>query len=115
MAAEPGTDLTPGATGQAAQTIGELNWEGTTVWTFGEKAPYKVAGQHHDWARLPNGNTLVLSTLMHPIAGFKQPVPRDDVIRVVSRHAGRRDRVSRIRGPFRTTGFRQERPTRTHR
>jgi hypothetical protein len=87
MAAEAGTDLTPGATGRAAQTIGELDWDGKTVWTFGEKAPDKLARQHHDWARLPNGNTLVLSTSMHPIAGFKLPVLRDDVIYEVN-HAG---------------------------
>jgi hypothetical protein len=87
MAAEPGTDLTPGATGQAAQTIGELDWNGNVVWTFGEKAPNKLARQHHDWARLPNGNTLVLSTLVHPIVGFKLPQLRDDVIYEVN-HAG---------------------------
>jgi hypothetical protein len=86
-AAEPGTDLTPGATGRASKTIGELDWDSKTVWTFGDKAPDKLARQHHDWARLPNGNTLVLSTLVHPIAGFKLPQLRDDVIYEVS-HAG---------------------------
>src|SRR5512138_896976 len=75
-----GTDLVPGATGQTAQTIGELDWEGKTVWTFGEKAPDKLARQHHDFDRLPNGNTLVLANLVHPIEGFKQPRLLDDVI-----------------------------------
>jgi arylsulfotransferase ASST len=86
-AAAAGADLTPGATGRASQTIGELDWEGTTAWTFGEKAPDKLARQHHDWSRLPNGNTLVLSTLVHPIARFKLPQLRDDVIYEVD-HAG---------------------------
>jgi hypothetical protein len=75
-----GTDLVPGATGRTAQTIGELDWEGKTVWTFGEKALDKLARQHHDFDRLPNGNTLVLANLVHPIKGFKQPRLLDDVI-----------------------------------
>jgi hypothetical protein len=80
VVATGGTDLTPGRNGPAAQTIGELDWTGKVVWTFGEKAPDKLARQHHDWARLPNHNTLVLSTLFHAIAGFKLPQLRDDVI-----------------------------------
>ena len=76
----PGTDLVPGATGRAAQSIGELDWEGNTVWTFGAKAPGKLAYQHHDWDRLSNGNTLVLANAVHPIKGFVQPRLLDDVI-----------------------------------
>ncbi|HEU5257008.1 MAG TPA: aryl-sulfate sulfotransferase, partial [Vicinamibacterales bacterium] len=76
----PGTDLVPGVTGRAAQSIGELDWEGNTVWTFGAKAPDKLAYQHHDWDRLPNGNTLVLANTVHPIKGFTQPRLLDDVI-----------------------------------
>jgi len=35
----------------------ELDWAGTVVWEF---APPAGATIHHDWERLPNGNTLVL-------------------------------------------------------
>lgn len=81
----PGTDLVPGATGRAAESIGELDWEGNTVWTFGPKAPGKLAYQHHDWDRLPNGNTLVLANAVHAIKGFTQPRLLDDVIYEVNR------------------------------
>ena len=47
------------------KTIGELDWDGNVVWQWGETAPGGAAQQHHDWARLPNGNTLVLSVLSY--------------------------------------------------
>lgn len=76
-----GTDLVPGqVTTRISQTIGELDWNGDTVWQFGAKAPDGLARQHHDWARLGNGNTLVLSNLLHAVKGFKQPRLLDDVI-----------------------------------
>lgn len=75
-----GTALVPGRPDKVSKTIGELDWDGKTTWTFGEKAPDGLARQHHDWARLPNGNTVVLSNLEHPIKGFKQPRVLDDVI-----------------------------------
>lgn len=76
-----GTNLIPGQTaGRIAKTIGELDWDGNVVWKFGEKAPGGLALQHHDWARLPNGNTEVLANLSHPIAGFKLPQLLDDVV-----------------------------------
>lgn len=76
-----GTDLVPGqVTTRISKTIGELDWQGRTVWSFGEKAPDGLARQHHDWARLTNGNTLVLSNLLHSVKGFKQPRLLDDVI-----------------------------------
>lgn len=76
-----GTDLVPGQVNRKiSKTIGELDWDGKAVWTFGEKAPGGNAQQHHDWARLPNGNTVVLANLVHPIKGFKQPQVLDDVI-----------------------------------
>jgi len=80
-AAGRGTDLIPGrAAGQVAKTIGELDWDGKVVWQFGEKAPGGLARQHHDWARLPNGNTVVLANLTHAIPGFKLPQLFDDVV-----------------------------------
>lgn len=76
-----GTDLVPGQVNKrVSKTIGELDWDGKVVWEFGGKAPGGAAQQHHDWARLPNGNTLVLANLVHPVKGFKQPQILDDVI-----------------------------------
>lgn len=76
-----GSDLVPGqVTTRISQTIGELDWNGDTVWQFGAKAPDGLARQHHDWARLGNGNTLVLSNLLLAVKGFKQPRLLDDVI-----------------------------------
>ena len=76
-----GVDLVPGrVSNRLSKTIGELDWEGKTVWEFGSKAPGGLAQQHHDWARLPNGNTLVLSNILLPIKGFKQPRILEDII-----------------------------------
>lgn len=76
-----GTDLVPGQTNtRISKTIGELDWDGKIVWSFGDKAPDGLARQHHDWARLPNGNTLVLANYTHAVKGFKQPRVLDDVI-----------------------------------
>ncbi len=76
-----GNDLIPGRVNRRiTKTIGELDWDGNVVWRFGEKAPGGVARQHHDWARLPNGNTIVLANLVHSVNGFKQPQILDDVI-----------------------------------
>ncbi|NJD07020.1 MAG: ArsR family transcriptional regulator [Methylococcaceae bacterium] len=76
-----GTDLVPGQVSRRiAKTVGEVDWDGKTVWSFGDKAPGGAAQQHHDWARLPNGNTVVLANRVHPVKGFKQPKVLDDVI-----------------------------------
>jgi len=75
-----GVDLVPGrVAGQVSKTIAELDWDGKPVWQFGPKAPDGLARQHHDWGRLPNGNTLVLANLTHEAPGFKRPV-LDDVV-----------------------------------
>ncbi len=74
-----GVDLVPGrVAAQVSKTIAELDWDGKPVWQFGAKAPGGRARQHHDWARLANGNTLVLANLTHDAPGFKRPV-LDDV------------------------------------
>jgi hypothetical protein len=62
------------------KTIGELDWDGNIVWQWGETAPGDAAQQHHDWARLPNGDTLVLSVLSYQIPGFALPKQLDDAI-----------------------------------
>ena len=62
------------------KTIGELDWDGNVVWQWGDAAPGGAAQQHHDWARLPNGNTLVLSVVSYQIPGFALPKQLDDAI-----------------------------------
>ena len=46
------------------KTVGELDWAGQPVWTWGGEAPGGSARQNHDWARLPNGNTLLLVAIL---------------------------------------------------
>ncbi len=76
-----GRDLVPGRiSARITKTIGELDWGGATLWTFGDKAPGGRAQQHHDLARLPSGNTIVLANLTHPVKGFDQPEVLDDVV-----------------------------------
>lgn len=76
-----GTSLNPGQKLlHANRTIGELDWDGKVVWQWGELAPGGAARQHHDWYRLPNGNTLVLANWIHPVQGFKLKRLYDDVI-----------------------------------
>jgi hypothetical protein len=85
------------------QAIGELDWNSNVVWQWGAAAsaqdayaapvegkanaqvPGGSAKQHHDWRRLPNGNTLVLANLVHPVAGFTAPQVLDDVIYEVNK------------------------------
>ena len=75
-----GVDLVPGRlAGQVSKTIAELDWDGRAAWQFGPKAPGGLARQHHDWARLANGNTLVLSNLQLAVPGFKRSPLLDDV------------------------------------
>jgi hypothetical protein len=62
------------------KTIGVVDWNSKIVWQWGEHAPGDAAQQHHDWSRLLNGNTLVLSILNHAIPGFTLPQLLDDAI-----------------------------------
>ncbi|MES2262407.1 MAG: aryl-sulfate sulfotransferase [Pseudomonadota bacterium] len=81
--------------GLGNKSIGELDWQGNVVWQWGATAqqdayaapqlqtaavPGGAAKQHHDWRRLPNGNTLVLANLVHSVSGFKAAQVLDDVI-----------------------------------
>ena len=43
------------------ETLMVIDWNGETVWEWGEQAPGGKAGQNHDQAPLPNGNMLVLA------------------------------------------------------
>ena len=75
-----GVDLVPGRAGpRVSKTIAELDWDGHERWRFGAKAPGGLAQQHHDFARLPDGNTLVLANLRHAVPGFRQAEVLDDV------------------------------------
>jgi hypothetical protein len=77
-----GIGAVPGRTNlDISKTIGEIDWDGKTLWEWGgDKAPGGAAQQHHDWRRLTNGNTVILANLLHPVAGFAQPQVLDDVI-----------------------------------
>ena len=75
-----GTDLVPGRVQtRIVKTVGELDWDGGVVWRFGAAAPGGRAQQHHDIARLPNSNTLVLSNIVYPLPGFTAPQVLDDL------------------------------------
>lgn len=75
-----GTDLVPGRTfTRIRKSVGEVDWNGAKLWEFGASAPGGRAQQHHDIARLPNGNTLVLSNIVYPLPGFAAPQVLDDV------------------------------------
>ncbi|MBG0811987.1 aryl-sulfate sulfotransferase [Methylosinus sp. H3A] len=75
-----GTDLTPGRVQtRVRKSVGEVDWDGKPVWSFGSAAPGGVARQHHDISRLPNGNTLLLANISYPLPGFAAPQVLDDV------------------------------------
>ncbi len=75
-----GTDLVPGRVQtRINKTVGEVDWDGKTVWRFGPEAPGGRAQQHHDIARLPNGNTLVLANIVYPLPGFAAPQVLDEL------------------------------------
>jgi hypothetical protein len=52
------------------KTVGELDWDGKTIWEWGAQAPGGAARQNHDWARLANGNTLLLVALPRAVKGL---------------------------------------------
>jgi hypothetical protein len=60
------------------KTFAELDWDGNVVWQWGKDAPGGEAQQHHDWYRLPNGNTLILAHIKNTLFGYNNIT--DDVI-----------------------------------
>ncbi len=62
------------------RTIGELDWNGNKVWEWGDTAPGGAARQNHDWARLKNGNTLLLVTIPRAVPGLGPKVIGDQAI-----------------------------------
>lgn len=62
------------------KTIAELDWNGRTVWEWGEQAPGGAARQNHDWDRLPNGNTLIVATVDRIIPSLSHKSVGDQVL-----------------------------------
>jgi Arylsulfotransferase (ASST) len=62
------------------RTVGELDWNGSKVWEWGTEAPGGAARQNHDWARLKNGNTLLLVAIPRAVPGLGPKVIGDQAI-----------------------------------
>lgn len=62
------------------ETIGELDWNGNVVWEWGKQAPDGKARQNHDWDRLPNGNTLVVSHVTRTVPALSDKPITDQAI-----------------------------------
>jgi len=81
------TGETGGRNNGESQSLGEMDWNNKVIWQWGgAKAQDAYANattatdasgygteirQHHDWRRLPNGNTLILINYVRPVTGFK--------------------------------------------
>lgn len=81
------TGDTGGRNNGESQSLGEVDWNNKVIWQWGgAKAQDAYASantttdasgygteirQHHDWRRLPNGNTLILINYVRPVTGFK--------------------------------------------
>jgi hypothetical protein len=68
----------------ANRKVGEFDWDGNTVWQWGAEAPGGVARQNHDWDRLANGNTLIITTIEHVIPGVSGKPVADQTIREIT-------------------------------
>lgn len=66
------------------KTISELDWDGHTVWQWSGNPAGSGARQNHDWARLPNGNTLLLVAMTHPVAALDGHVVNDQAIKEIA-------------------------------
>jgi hypothetical protein len=67
----------------ANQEVGELDWDGTVVWRWGNQAAGKKARQNHDINRLPNGHTLLVTTVDHVVAGVSdRPIADQQIVEV---------------------------------
>ena len=62
------------------KTVSELDWEGKAVWTWGDQAPGGAARQNHDWARLANGDTLLLVAVPRAVPGLGPKIIGDQAI-----------------------------------
>ena len=68
------------------RTVGELDWDGNTLWEWGTQAPGGAARQNHDWARLAGGDTLLLVAMLHPVAGLGPDAVADQGVYEVAPH-----------------------------
>lgn len=79
------TDVVPGQPSVFLdKTFGYVGWNNQILWKWGTSAPHGVALQHHDYDRLKDGSTLILSNLKRVIPGFGSKPVLDDVIYEVS-------------------------------
>lgn len=62
------------------KTFGYVDWNDRVLWSWGTQAPGGNALQHHDWARLPNGDTLILSSRARRLPKFGDRDMTDDII-----------------------------------
>lgn len=62
------------------ETVGELDWNGNVVWEWGKQAPGGKARQNHDWARLPNGDTIIVATVDRVVPGISKKSVGDQVL-----------------------------------
>jgi hypothetical protein len=65
------------------EEVAELDWDGRIVWRWGAQAPGGKARQNHDWDRLPNGNTLLVTTVDRVVPGVSARPIADQVIREI--------------------------------
>ncbi len=76
-----GTGLMPGLPAALRnRTIGVVDWNDKVLWEWGAQAPGGAARQHHDWQRLPNGDTAVLVNIGRVIPDFGPRQMLDDAI-----------------------------------
>ncbi len=87
---------TGGRANTAAQSIGEVDWNGKVIWQWGgagvqdayasnntatDASGYGTSiRQHHDWRRLPNGNTVILVNYVIPVKGWKAEKLLEDAV-----------------------------------
>lgn len=66
-------------------SFGYLDWSGKVLWQWGKQAPGGAVLQHHDWALLANGDTLLLGAQAKKLKGFGDRKMLDQVIYEVDR------------------------------
>lgn len=54
----------------ANRSVGRVSWDGEPVWEWGAQAPGGAARQNHDWEQLPNGNWLLVVTVLRTVPGL---------------------------------------------
>ena len=83
--AKPNTLASVG-NGMSNKTIGEVDWNDHIVWQWGKaRSPDGGAHQNHDLRRLPNGDTLFLSSQARHEPGFTPKAIVDGVVEEVNR------------------------------